>query len=144
MTAHIVDFLCTKHVMGAIKHIPWVIENKARTHRKKKRTAKWRWRKLWWGEEIRYGEEYRHWAGVIIHLTFSSEFGSSLVFAMQPTQSALDLLQFNANFFLTLHIFNDFPICDFVVVLYGSSICGGYCFKWKTKLIFTLQIIILK
>jgi hypothetical protein len=35
MTAHIVDFLCTKHVMGAIKHIPWVIENKARTHRKK-------------------------------------------------------------------------------------------------------------
>jgi len=84
--------------------------------------------KIMMREEIRYREEYRHWAGVILHLTFSGEFGSSLAFAMQQTQSALDLLHLKANFFLTLHIFNYFPICDFIVGLYGSSICGGYCF----------------
>ena len=50
------------------------------------------------GEEIRHGEEYRPWAGVILHLTSSGEFGSSVAFAMHPTQSALDLLHLNANF----------------------------------------------
>jgi hypothetical protein len=81
------------------------------------------------GEEIRHGEEYRHWTGVILHLKSSGEFGSSLVFAMQPTRPALDLLHLNANSLYTLHIFNYLPMCDFIVGLYGSSICDGYCFK---------------
>jgi hypothetical protein len=49
-------------------------------------------------EEIRHGEEYCHWARVILHFTSSGEHGSSLAFAMQPTQSALNFLNLKDNF----------------------------------------------
>jgi hypothetical protein len=71
MTAPIIDVLCTKHVMGVTKHSLCI--RKQSPHPPQKRNIQVKMAQIMMGEEIRYGEEYRHWAGVILHLTSSGE-----------------------------------------------------------------------